>query len=87
MIYCYQCYRRVGTQTIYDRWAMVLDYTTGEVQAIDCFNSTSDASGWPKPAWVIPNQSDLISLQPSEDGHSFLLATYTSAMAKWDRMK
>jgi hypothetical protein len=69
-------------QILYDTWALVLDPSTGNVLALDCFDGHADVAS---PEWIIPNQHDLASLKVSEDGLGFLVAIYKSGIGKWGR--
>lgn len=80
-----------NTQAIYDTWALVKDTASGNLLALSCFNPTEASLA--TPSWVFPNQRDLSSVTVSEDGLSYLIASYKpyvnnafrSAIARWDR--
>jgi hypothetical protein len=79
------------TQAIYDTWALVKDTASGNLLALSCFNSNEASLA--TPSWIFPNQQDLSSVAVSEDGLSYLIASYKpyinnsfrSAIARWDR--
>ncbi len=67
---------------LYDRWLLVRDSATGELQAVDPFVQ-QPAGSPPKVAWTITGQKDLRGVVVSNDGASFLVFDYSTRLARW----